>query len=199
MKRSITVTVEDGRATTEGEMHALAVEGLRDLRREVAPTMRETLSGAIKRHGGPTAVVEQMGLERGTKEYKAAVRHAQRASTQTATEKRNVTGVKEKYAALYEKVLGKETMQRIKTGAKGAPGPLPLKGSITMTVAGEIEVSSDIRDRAVAMHVDAKGFDNLMADPIGAWSGKFETFTRGYGVNLHDVESIEFLYETEDD
>lgn len=171
----------DGFRQTYGEGERLQGQGLtrefahravENMREHIAPTIRETLHDAIRQHGGPASVVEQMGIQPGTKEYRSTLRTVERHFTQ-AGQQRGTSRLSEKYQQAYDKVLGKGVVDRIRRGEAVRTGELPKRGTIRMVIVGHFVISKDERDRTVRADFSADQFNHLMRDPLGAFKSQF--------------------------
>lgn len=176
--------------------------GLAELRDDMRPTVRETLRDAIRAHGGPAMVVEQMGFARGSKEYTSTLRTVERHYTE-AGERRGkqndplappTRAGRKDYGELYTRVLGKETVEHIRSGV-GKRLPMPRTGSVTITITGTIKVSKDVRKRSVTSEkVSARHFQEDLfgpdADPAETWGDGFN----GRAFTWLDIEQMEFTY-----
>lgn len=110
-----------------------------------APVNQNTVAGLVLDAGGTGALLDRLGYERGTREYKSAQRAVQRHLKGTTP--------KADWKARYEGLIR------------------PPRGHATIKVSGTIRVSEDERERDITMPVDGDVLAAL-SNPLDAWYGQ---------------------------
>ena len=160
------------RLTARADIAREIGEAVTELRQKLSPGPREVLAGAIRRHGGPTSVLEQAGYERGKDvegvKWKSARRVLERYQTEAGEKRAEKRGIDPKYARILRRVLGDEEVDRINAAAQGK-GELPKQGEIVVKLFGYLCISENCRDQEIRAILPASQFAHLQRDPLDAW------------------------------